>query len=174
MASEKRGFDWYSFLLGILFIFASLTSFRDPASNLVALVLVFAIFAIIKGVFELFLRKKVREFTGFSSTMPIVVGIFDIIVGVFLLFNISAGVMALPMVFAIWFLVDSFVALFSSSALKNISDGYYWFSIIINILGVIVGFMLLFNPVSSALTLSFLVGFYFMMFGIAEITYAFR
>ncbi|RTK78176.1 DUF308 domain-containing protein, partial [Enterococcus faecalis] len=34
--------------------------------------------------------------------------------------------------------------------------------------------MLLFNPLSSALTLSFLVGFYFMMFGISNIVYAFR
>lgn len=174
MSTNEQGFDWYSLLLGILFIFASLASFQDPASNLVALVVVFGVFAIIKGIFELFLRKKVREFTGFSATMPIIVGIFDIVVGVFLLFNISSGVAALPFVFAIWFLVDSFVALFSSSALKEISTGYYWFSIIINILGIVVGFMLLFNPLSSALTLSFLVGFYFMMFGIAEITYAFR
>lgn len=174
MSNAKNGFDWASFLLGILFIFASLASFQDPAGNLVAIVIVFGIFAIIKGIFELFLRKKVREFTGLSATMPVVVGIFDIIIGIFLLFNISSGVVALPFVFAIWFLVDSFVGLFSSSALKNISTGYYWFSIIIDILGVIVGFMLLFNPVSSALTLSFLVGFYFMMFGITEIIYAFR
>lgn len=174
MSNEKNGFDWSSFLLGILFIFASLASFQDPAGNLVAIVVVFGMFAIIKGIFELFLRKKVRELIGFSATMPIVVGIFDIIVGIFLLFNISAGVVALPIVFAIWFLIDSLVGLFSSNALKNLNTGYYWFSIIINILGVIVGFILLANPVSSALTLSFLVGFYFMMFGMTEIIYAFR
>ncbi|RHH70189.1 MULTISPECIES: HdeD family acid-resistance protein [Vagococcus] len=174
MSNERNGFDWFSFLLGILFIFASLTSFQDPTGNLVAIVVVFGMFAIIKGIFELFLRKKVREFTGISSTMPIIIGVFDVIVGIFLLFNISAGVIALPFVFAIWFLLDSFVGLFSSGALKKSSTGYYWFSIVINILGVIVGFMLLVNPVSSALTLSFLVGFYFMMFGITEITYAFR
>ncbi|RAX28978.1 UNVERIFIED_CONTAM: hypothetical protein DQE83_29000, partial [Escherichia coli] len=41
-------------------------------------------------------------------------------------------------------------------------------------LGVVLGCILLFNPISSALTLSFLVGFYFMLFGIKHIVYAFR
>ncbi|MEM5199565.1 DUF308 domain-containing protein, partial [Enterococcus faecium] len=44
----------------------------------------------------------------------------------------------------------------------------------VDVLGIILGVMLLFNPLSSALTLSFLVGFYFMMFGISNIVYAFR
>ncbi|HAP7645602.1 TPA: hypothetical protein IVV33_002984, partial [Enterococcus faecium] len=50
----------------------------------------------------------------------------------------------------------------------------YWFTIIVNILGILLGIFLLFNPISSALTLSFLVGFYFMLFGITHIVYAFR
>ncbi|HFQ4031618.1 TPA: DUF308 domain-containing protein, partial [Enterococcus faecium] len=39
---------------------------------------------------------------------------------------------------------------------------------------ILLGIFLLFNPISSALTLSFLVGFYFMLFGITHIVYAFR
>ncbi|HAP9234537.1 TPA: hypothetical protein IWI47_001253, partial [Enterococcus faecium] len=57
---------------------------------------------------------------------------------------------------------------------RGVSEGYYWFTIIVNILGILLGIFLLFNPISSALTLSFLVGFYFMLFGITHIVYAFR
>ena len=106
--------------------------------------------------------------------MPLVIGIIDILVGIFFLFNIGAGVVALPFVFAIWFIADSILALFTADLAKGYSTGYYWFTVIINILGVVLGCILLFNPISSALTLSFLVGFYFMIFGINHIVYAFR
>ncbi len=94
--------------------------------------------------------------------------------GNFFLFNIGAGVVALPFVFAVWFIADSVFALLAADLAKGVSNGYYWFTVIVNILGIILGIMLLFNPISSALTLSFLVGFYFMLFGITHIVYAFR
>ncbi|MGO2083718.1 HdeD family acid-resistance protein [Vagococcus sp.] len=171
--AEKR-VDWSSLLLGILFIIVSLLSFRDPVGDLVAIAFVFGVFAIVKGIFELFLRNKVKKFTGIQLRYPIVIGIIDIIIGVFILFNIQASVMALPFVFAIWFLVDSLYGLMSAGTAKVVSNGYYWFIIFINIIGIIVGIMLFMNPITAALTLSFLVGFYFMMFGILEIVYAFR
>lgn len=172
--TTKRGFDWASFLLGILFIYVSLVAFKDPVGNLEALVIVFGIFALLKGFFEILFRSKLKDYTGISVKMPLVLGIFDIIIGLLLLFNIGASMIALPVVFALWFLIDSIVGLFTVGSVKSMGDGYFWFSIIVYILGIIVGFILLFNPVSAALTLSFLVGFYFMMFGITEIVYAFR
>ncbi|EOH91566.1 HdeD family acid-resistance protein [Enterococcus villorum] len=172
--NERKTVDWGSLLLGILFVFVSLMSFQDPVGNLVAIVLVFAIFAFLKGIFELFLRNCMKELTGYKGKMPLVIGIIDILIGIFFLFNIGAGVIALPFVFAIWFIADSVLALFTADLAKGISTGYYWFTVVINILGILLGIMLLFNPISSALTLSFLVGFYFMIFGINHIVYAFR
>ncbi|OQO70046.1 hypothetical protein BH747_09060 [Enterococcus villorum] len=172
--NERKTVDWGSLLLGILFVFVSLMSFQDPVGNLVAIVLVFAIFAFLKGIFELFLRNRMKELTGYKGKMPLVIGIIDILIGIFFLFNIGAGVIALPFVFAIWFIADSVLALFTADLAKGISTGYYWFTVVINILGILLGIMLLFNPISSALTLSFLVGFYFMIFGINHIVYAFR
>lgn len=171
---EKRTIDWGSLILGILFVLVSLLSFQDPVGNLVAIVVAFAIFAFIKGIFELFVRNRLKELTGYKGKMPLIIGIIDILVGVFFLFNIGAGVAALPFVFAVWFIADSVLALFTADLARGVSEGYYWFTIIVNILGILLGIFLLFNPISSALTLSFLVGFYFMLFGITHIVYAFR
>lgn len=175
MMNEKRsGLDWGSLLLGILFVLTALMSFQDPAGNLIAIVMIFAVFAIIKGVFEIFVRNRLKELTGFKSYMPLILGAIDIILGVYLLFNLQIGVSVLPYVFAIWFILDSFFNLFTLDLAKAFHTGYYWFSLIVDILGIILGVVLLFNPLSSALTLSFLVGFYFMMFGITYIVYAFH
>ena len=169
---ESRKIDWGSLVLGILFVLVSLISFRDPVGNLVAIVIVFAIFAILKGLFELFLRSRVKELTGYKGKMPIVIGIIDLLIGIFFIFNIGAGVVALPYVFAVWFIIDSVLALFTADLFRGISEGHYWFTVVINVLGILLGIMLLFNPLSSALTLSFLVGFYFMVVGINQIVYA--
>ena len=159
---QHHGMDWGSLVLGILFVLTALISFQNPAGNLIAIVMVFAIFAIIK------------ELLGYKAYAPIILGIIDILIGVYLLFNLNIGVAVLPFVFAIWFLFDSIFGLFTLDFAKRVSTGYFWFTLIVDVLGIILGVMLLFNPLSSALTLSFLVGFYFMMFGISNIVYAFR
>ncbi|MHC5250628.1 HdeD family acid-resistance protein [Enterococcus sp. LJL90] len=170
---KKTGFSWPYFLIGVVFIIVSLIAFRDPQSSLLAIVYVFALSAILKGGFELFFRRKIHELTNQNATALFFLGIFDFLVGIFFLFNISAGLLALPFVFAIWFIVDSIIAIFTSSIYKDSANGYYWFTIILNVLGIIVGCMLLFNPLTSALTLAFLVGFYFMLNGISLMVYAF-
>lgn len=170
---KEQKFNWGYFILGILFILVSLISFQNPASNLIAIVIIFGISAILKGIFEIAIRRRLHEYTGTKATSLIVIGVLDIIIGVFLLLNMTASLIALPYVFAFWFIFDSIGELIMSGAIKPLHSGLYWFTIIINILGISVGFMLLFNPISSALTLAFLVGFYFMVSGILYIVAAF-
>lgn len=172
--TSRKGTDWGSLILGILFVLTALLSFQDPAGNLIAIVLVFAIFAILKGIFEIFARNRLKELTGYKAYAPIILGVIDVIIGVYFLFNLNIGVAALPFIFAIWFIFDSVFGLFTLDLAKAVSPGYFWFTLIVDILGIILGIMLLMNPLSSALTLSFLVGFYFMLFGITHIVYAFR
>ena len=58
---QHHGMDWGSLVLGILFVLTALISFQNPAGNLIAIVMVFAIFAIIKGIFEIFVRNRMKE-----------------------------------------------------------------------------------------------------------------
>ncbi|WP_080873072.1 HdeD family acid-resistance protein [Oceanobacillus timonensis] len=174
VAKQREGFDWVSLILGILFIVASLIVLQDPVGDLIAIAVMIAVFAILKGIFEIILRNKVKKYAAYTSKLPILIGIIDIVIGIFLLFNMDASIIALPFVFAFWFIIDSVLKIFTADRAKVISKGYYWFFIIANILGVIVGLFLLFNPIFSALTISFFIGFYFMMIGITEIIYAFR
>lgn len=171
--TKRNSVDWGSLILGILFIITALLSFQNPAGNLIAIVLVFAVFAFLKGIFELFLRNRLKKLTGYKSYSTVILGLVDIIVGIYFLFHLNVGVAVLPFVFAIWFILDSFFGLFTLDLAKERSTGYYWFSLLINVLGILLGIVLFVNPLTSALTLSFLVGFYFMLFGISHIVYAF-
>lgn len=173
MSSSAKKFDWGSFLLGLLFVFASLVAFADPGSNLVAIAMTIGFIAIVKGFIAIFMRKDITTYTGDKPTGLLVLGILDIIIGLYLLFNLSATVLALPYVFAIWFIVDAIIMLVNADYAKLISQEYYTFTIIMNILKIFLGIALFFNPFASILTISFLVGFYFMLAGMLYITNAF-
>lgn len=173
MQTTKKQFNFGSFILGLLFIITALIAFKNIGSSLLSFVFIFAIFAIIKGCYELFIRRGLQELTGIKTYFPIIAGIVDIVIGIYLLFNLDIGLAVLPFVFAIWFIVDSLCGLFTLGIAQSISTGYFWFSLIINILGVLVGIMLLSNPITSALTLNYLIGFYLMLFGIEELIYSF-
>lgn len=170
---KKTAFNWSYLFIGILFILTSLVSFKNPGSSLITIIYVFSLSAICKGVFELFFRRKIHNYTSHKSTALIVLGIFDIFIGIFLVLNITTGLIALPFIFAIWFITDSFMSLISSDVFKLRGKGYYWFNVVLSIIGLITGVMLFFNPITSALTLSFLVGFYLMTMGILFIINSF-
>lgn len=174
MNNTVKKFNGWYFVIGLFFIFVATLSFKDPASDLLAIVLFFAISAILKGIFELSFRKKLQSISNKTANTFTFLGILDLLIGIFLMFNLNASLVALPYVFASWFIIDSIGEIFAASIFSTTNKGFYWFTVIINILGIIVGVMLLFNPLSSALTLAFLVGMYFMMTGINFIISAFN
>ena len=159
--------------MGILYLFLAFFAFNNPMVSIVSVAYIFALGAIFIGLYEIFIRRKMRQHAGLSSGFVIVIGILDILIGVFFLFNISAAVVTMPFVFAVWLIVDSIGTLFTASSIRNYSTAQYWFTMIIGILGVIIGLLLVFNPLSSFIAIATLLGLYFMLFGILHIVYAF-
>ncbi|CAK9885162.1 MAG: hypothetical protein XXXJIFNMEKO3_01554 [Candidatus Erwinia impunctatus] len=174
MEIRKKGVDWSSLIPGVLFIIVALLSFQNPAGNLLAIVLVFALFAILKGLFDIVHSRQLKRLTGIKSWIPAVIGFLDIVVGNYFLANPVIGVAVLPFVFAIWFTLSSLLSFATLDIARAVSTACYWFFFIINLLCLAVGVILLFNPLSSALTLSFMVGCYFLLFGLSRVVYAFR
>lgn len=170
---ENQSFDWGAFILGVISIIVALIAFANPIYSVVSLVIVVGIAAIIKGVFELFVRPKSARGQSTNRWVFIIIGIIDLIIGFILLFNIGAGVIALPLVFSIWFIIDSIGILFSAASLRNRSNPGFWISIVLGIIGIVLGVMMLFNPVTAMFTVAFLVGIYFLLAGISGIVSAF-
>ena len=171
--NQMSKFNFGNFILGIFFIFVSILAFKNPVGDLLSIILFFGIAAIVKGGFELFARRKMSDIEEIAPKYIIIVGIIDILIGCILLFNIGASLVALPFVFAIWFIADSVVVLANAKSSKS-NNALYWFTIVLGILGIVMGFLLLFNPITSALTLAFLVGIYFLIAGINYIVTAFN
>lgn len=171
--AKGRHINWGNFFLGVFFIIAAFIAYTNPLSGLMALTVFFGIVAIIKGAFNLVYRRKIENLVGEKLTGLVILGIVDIIFGIILLFNINFGLVALPILFAAWVIVDAIIGLLTANSARIMGKGYYWFRLVMNIIAIIIGIMLLFNPVVAALSLAFLVGFYFMLAGIVNIIEAF-
>lgn len=166
-------FDWSEFMTGVIFLITAYFLFKRPSAVLSGFVVVIAIAAIIRGITKLSAYRHLREETGMRATLMLVNAIIDIILGLLFMFNIPVGIISISYVFAAWFLIDAIVGLLNVSHLKQFNMGLYVLSIILDILGIIVGLLLLMNPVIAAVSLTTLIGFYFVIFGINEIIIAF-
>ncbi len=151
----------------------SFFAFNHPVVSILSVTILFGVGAILKGLYEIIVRRKVRQFAGYSSIFVVIVGVIDIIIGIFFLFNRTGGLIALPLVFAFWIIFDSIGTIITASVIRKHSNAQFWFTIIIGILGIVIGFLLLFNPFNAYLTIAALIGIYLMVHGILNIVYAF-
>lgn len=168
---NNRGFDWGAFIAGILMVVASFLLIRHPEKGLHAFVLVFGIVSILQGLVWLAGYSRFRNFFS-RSWVTLVSGILDIIVGILFLCSYDIGGLTIAYLFAIWFFVDSVVGIVFSWHLKDFSNGYFIFSLVMNILSLIIAIFLILNPVIAALSLIWLVAFWLLVFGVNQIVVA--
>lgn len=166
MNARSSGFSWTSLLLGIVALVAAGIAFADPAANLLALTIFLGIAALIVGVIQIYCKFAPEQVPGASPNILLFLGILNVIFAIILLANLWTGLILLPILFSIWFIIASVLMLTDAWTAKFVSKGYYWFKVILCVLGIIIGILLLFDPLFAALTLSFLVGFYFLFFAI--------
>ena len=170
-ARSNHGFDWGALIAGVLMVIAAFLLIRHPGKGLHAFVLIFGILSIVQGFVWLAGYSRFRNFFS-RSWVTLISGILDIIVGVLFLCSYDIGGLTIAYLFAIWFFVDSVVGIVFSWHLKDFSTGYFIFSLIMNILSLIIAVFLIFNPLIAALSLVWLVAFWLLVFGINEIVTA--
>lgn len=168
----KEKFDIGAFLLGILFIILSIIAFNNPIADLLGLTYYFGFVAIIKGFICIF-DKGAADRGEKRLRHDVLLGIVDIIIGLLILFNIFTTAVLIVYLFSIWFIVDCVIGLINIGRAKRISTAYYWFSLVVNVIGILIGIALFFNPLVSFLTIAFLIGLYFLIMGINYLVLAF-
>lgn len=170
---KSFGFDWGQFITGILFLIAAFVVMRYPLATLKTVTFIFAVVAIIRGIAILAGYSTLRQLTGKLAWVSLLMGIFDLVIGVIFLVNSNFGVATITMMFAIWFLVDSVGSLFNVGHLRIAGTGWFVLYLVLDILAVIVSLMLFMQPVVAAITLVTLLSMFFVLFGIESIVLAF-
>ncbi|GFZ27185.1 HdeD family acid-resistance protein [Lactobacillus corticis] len=168
---EHRGFNWGTFISGVLMVIVGLLVLRHPDKSLHAFVLLFGIISIGQGI------AWIAAFVGLHRTFgrawtTLVSGIIDILVGVMFLADYEVGGITLGILFSVWFLIDSITGLVVSWSLRGLSTPFFIFDLLMSIFGLIIAFMLLLHPVVAIASLIYLVAFWLIVFGVRQIILA--
>ena len=94
-----------------------------------------------------------------------------------ILFNIAAGRWVLIILFPVWFIAHCISRLAHIGIIRMFDCSfYYYFTVAVNIVGILLGFFMVFSPVLTFVTMrtvAYIAAVYLILFGIESIVAAF-
>jgi uncharacterized membrane protein HdeD (DUF308 family) len=173
LTAAVRGMWWLVLLRGILAILFGLFALFAPGSALLALVFVFAAYAILDGVTALAVGIRHRKEDP-HWVWHVVQGVVSVLAGIIAFVWPGVTVLAILFVIAFWSIVGGIAEIVESFTMrKRGSEGWGWM-LAAGIVSVLFGVVLLASPGAALITLLWLVGVYAIVFGVIIIVWAVR
>lgn len=156
----------FTLLLAFLSLVLAIFLFIKPISTLKLIVIICALIAIIKGITDIWRYFRLKKRTGRTQTWRLVFGIVIAALGFYLCIYPTGGLTILGFIFAVWFLIEIIGNLAEIQAMR-VNKGLYWVAMLFNVLCLIVVILLLIRPMYAAISLTLMLGFYFLFQSIA-------
>ena len=159
---------WSRYIYGVVFIILGIFSLLYPGVTLLSLALYIGISFLIGGagcLYAYFKTKNTELHTGWTLWE----GILNIALGVLFLMNLGAGTVAVIMMLGIWTTAAGIFRISTSFQLKAANVANWWVLLLSGIILVVCAFILAFHPLLAALTVTTLVAWSFMLFGVSAI-----
>lgn len=154
---------WTSLLMGILLVILGVIFYRNPIKMLISFSDVIAIMLIGIGIL-----RVIRYFTDdiFKSGAFLMVSIMDIILGSLMILTQPLTAITLTYILGFWIIVTGVSEMAIAIHLKHLKVKGWWGSLISAIIGIIVGIMILTDPLLATIYIStyvILYGFTFII-----------
>lgn len=170
---SKKTLGWGELILGILLIALGIYSFARPAAALTGVTFLYGILALITGVIDIVFYVKLEQRTGFGPGLSLASGILSVIAGLLILICPSAGVWTLVVLFPLWFIAHCISRLTRLPLIRFAGrNGYYYFTLVLNILGIVLGFLMIVDPMVSLFSIGYVIGLYLLILGIDSVVSA--
>jgi uncharacterized membrane protein HdeD (DUF308 family) len=163
---------WYlPLILGIIFIAVGIWSIMTPASTYLSLAILFSIAFLVVGILEIITSINFRkQLDGWGWTLAS--GILSSIIGVILILHPQISMITLPLFVGFVVLYRSIMAIAWSIELKKYKVSDWGWLLFEGILGVILSFILIWNPFIAGLTVAVFTGITFITVGIFHIQFS--
>ena len=142
---------------GVMFIILGILCIAKPGPALFSIAWLLGLITLISGIAELIMVLNAQRFIPNSGTR-VLSAIFQIVVGCLLLGHKWLVTISLPVIFAIFVLVEGIVIAVKAFDYKQVDFKYWWCLLILGVAGAVLGFLGLRNPDIAGKTLSILVG----------------
>jgi len=170
---EKFTQNWWMYVVrGLVAIAFGILALTQPEQTLLALVLVFGIYALVDGIFAIiFGLASMRHFDRWWAVL--LQGIAGVIIGLLTFF--WPGITALVLLYLIgaWAFITGIFEIVTAIELRRVITGE-WMMIFGGLLSIVFGVLLFVFPIAGAASVIWVIGIYAIVFGIVEIVFGFR
>jgi uncharacterized membrane protein HdeD (DUF308 family) len=168
---EMLSHNWWAFALrGIAALILGVLAFVVPGPTLVALIAVFAAYAIIDGILAIVAGAA-------SPRGPrwwiIVGGIAGIAVGLFTIYSPGTTAIALVIFIGVWSIITGVAEIVAAYTLRRVIDGELLIALS-GVISVVFGVFLVVSPGTGVLAVLWLIGFYAIFAGVMYLAVAMR
>jgi uncharacterized membrane protein HdeD (DUF308 family) len=171
MAAILIGNWWALALRGVVAILFGIIAIFWPGITATVLVLWFGVYALVDGVFALVAGLRAARQHGRSGAL-LLEGILNIVIGIIVFLLPGAALVALIYLIALWAVVTGIALTAAGMALTRLSGE--WLLVASGLLSILLGIVLFVQPAVGIVALSWWLGAYALLFGIALVSAAFR
>jgi uncharacterized membrane protein HdeD (DUF308 family) len=164
---DRSSFDWLELIEGILLIALGVLTFMRPDGAITGIVVVYGVMAVIMGIADILLYVRLERYTGFGPVVSLISGILSVMTGLMLLIYPTAGKIILTVLFPIWFIAHCISRLSSLNRIRFFAGDFaYCFTLVLNVIGLVLGVMMLIDPWLSLMSIRCIISFYLVLLGI--------
>lgn len=171
---KPSGFGWIAFLSGLCTLLLGIFTIFRPQGIFTWVAVIYGLLAVITGVCDIVLYIKAERYTGFGPIVALISGILSVMAGAILLAHPGMGKWIFSLLFPLWFIAHCISRLTHLGTIRIIAGKvYYYVSLVINVLGLVLGILMFIQPVLTFITVGTLVGIYLIAAGLETIVIAF-
>lgn len=164
----KKSTKIWLVIAGILLIVLGVLCICYPADTLFTTAWMIGCFTLISGISKLIFTFRTQAFLP-NSGSRMLSALLLIILGIFFLAHNLFVTVSLPLVFALWVLVEGVVMAIQSFDYKKVGFSYWWVIFLLGIAGAVLGVLGLRNLDVTAATLSTFIGLGICLLGLGYI-----
>ena len=170
---RRSKFGWMELIVGILLAGLGIMTFIKPGGILTGVIIIYGLIAVITGIADMIFYIRMERHMGFAPTLALIAGVLSVMAGLMLLIYPGIGEGVISILFPLWFITHCVSRLSHLGIVKiTAGRGYYYFTMVINVIGLIVGILMILQPAVTLLALNYLIGFYLLLLGIDNIVLA--
>lgn len=173
METIQHKFNWFSLVVGVILFVAGIVTFIHLGTTLEFISIIIGATAVVKGLYELWFKHVLDTTTEEKTLGLFAMGIVDLVLGFLFIFKAATGAQVVAYIFALWFIFDAIVQLAASKQFKNAGKVHYVWMIVLNVIALILGIALLFNPLLASIAIVWIVSIYLVVTGISQFISAF-
>jgi len=171
VARVGRHWGWL-LAFGIITVGIGIAALVWPGRTLVVVAVLFGIQLIVLGIFRFAAAFATDDLTGGTRVLYALLGVLSLIIGLYAVRHILIMLLALALLLGIFWIVSGAVELFTAVSHREMRNRAW--NAVMGIISVLAGIVLLVYPGISLLVLAVVVSVWLLIFGIMQITLAFR